>query len=323
MTNKILTVILKHNIIRIDFLKIIKGGEFMTLKHIKIFIAVCDTGSMTAASKQLYIAQPAVSFAIAEMENYYGQKLFDRISNRLYITEAGKQFLEYSRQISSLFDEMEDKIKNWDTIGVLRIGANTTIGAYTLPYIIKNFKQTHPDVIVETTIEHTAVLENLILNNKLDIAITEIPSSEKLILSEEYMENNMLFLCSPEHPWAGQTIPIADLNHSNFIMRDQTSEERKVIENFLHSKKIHINIVWESLSQQSILNAVSNNLGIAILSSQACKIALSEYKVSIFHVENFKLKNGVYILRHQNKILTNLMQDFINLISSSNNELFF
>lgn len=323
MTNKILTVILKHNIIRIDFLKIIKGGGFMTLKHIKIFIAVCDTGSMTAASKQLYIAQPAVSFAIAEMENYYGQKLFDRISNRLYITEAGKQFLEYSRQISSLFDEMEDKIKNWDTIGVLRIGANTTIGAYTLPSIIKNFKQTHPDVIVETTIEHTAVLENLILNNKLDIAITEIPSSEKLILSEEYMENNMLFLCSPEHPWAGQTIPIADLNHSNFIMRDQTSEERKVIENFLHSKKIHINIVWESLSQQSILNAVSNNLGIAILSSQACKIALSEYKVSIFHVENFKLKNGVYILRHQNKILTNLMQDFINLISSSNNELFF
>lgn len=295
----------------------------MTLKHIKIFIAVCDTGSMTAASKQLYIAQPAVSFAIAEMENYYGQKLFDRISNRLYITEAGKQFLEYSRQISSLFDEMEDKIKNWDTIGVLRIGANTTIGAYTLPSIIKNFKQTHPDVIVETTIEHTAVLENLILNNKLDIAITEVPSSEKLILSEEYMENNMLFLCSPEHPWAGQTIPIADLNHSNFIMRDQTSEERKVIENFLHSKKIHINIVWESLSQQSILNAVSNNLGIAILSSQACKIALSEYKVSIFHVENFKLKNGVYILRHQNKILTNLMQDFINLISSSNNELFF
>ena len=163
MTNKILTVILKHNIIRIDFLKIIKGGKFMTLKHIKIFIAVCDTGSMTAASKQLYIAQPAVSFAIAEMENYYGQKLFDRISNRLYITEAGKQFLEYSRQISSLFDEMEDKIKNWDTIGVLRIGANTTIGAYTLPSIIKNFKQTHPDVIVETTIEQLLSLKILFL----------------------------------------------------------------------------------------------------------------------------------------------------------------
>ena len=61
------------------------GGEEMTMKHIKIFIAVCDTGSMTAAAKKLFIAQPAVSFAIAEMEDHYGQKLFDRISNRLHI----------------------------------------------------------------------------------------------------------------------------------------------------------------------------------------------------------------------------------------------
>ena len=79
----------------------------MTLRHIKIFIAVCDTGSTTAAAKELYIAQPAVSFAIAELEHYYGQKLFDRISNRLRITEAGRRFLEYSRQIVILFDEME------------------------------------------------------------------------------------------------------------------------------------------------------------------------------------------------------------------------
>lgn len=287
----------------------------MTLKHIKIFIAVCDTGSMTAASRQLYIAQPAVSFAIAEMENYYGQKLFDRISNRLYITEAGKQFLEYSRQISALFDEMENKIKNWDTMGILRIGANTTIGTYTLPSIIKNFKQSHPDVVIQTTIEHTDILENLILNNKLDIAITEIPSSEKLVISKQCMEANMLFVCSPDHPWAEQTIPEIELNSCNFIMRDQSSHERKVIENFFQAKKLHINIIWQSLSQQSIINAVSNNLGISILSSQACKTALSEHKISMFHVENFVIKNGVYIIRHQNKILTNLMQDFINLIA--------
>lgn len=105
----------------------------MTLRHIKIFIAVCDTGSTTAAAKELYIAQPAVSFAIAELEHYYGQKLFDRISNRLRITEAGRRFLEYSRQIVILFDEMEFEIKNWDSLGSLRIGSNVTIGNNFLP----------------------------------------------------------------------------------------------------------------------------------------------------------------------------------------------
>lgn len=286
----------------------------MTLKHIKIFITVCDTGSMTAASKQLYIAQPAVSFAIAELEDYYGQKLFDRISNKLYITEAGKEFLEYSRQISALFSEMENKIKNWDTMGVLRIGSNMSIGTYSLPSIIKNFKQSHPDIVIQTTIEHTDILENLILSNKLDIALTENPASEELIVSKECTENNLLFVCSPEHPWAEKTISEMQLNHCNFIMRDQSSPERKIIESFFQAKKIHINIIWQSLSQQSILNAVSNNLGISILSPQACKIALSEHKISTFYVKNFLIKNGIYIIHHENKILTNPMQDFINLI---------
>ena len=57
----------------------------MTLRHIKIFVTVCQTGSITAAGEKLFIAQPSISVAISELENYYGIKLFDRISKRLYI----------------------------------------------------------------------------------------------------------------------------------------------------------------------------------------------------------------------------------------------
>lgn len=70
----------------------------------------------------------AFGIAIAELEHYYGPRLFDRISNRLRITEAGRRFLEYSRQIVLLFDEMEHEIKNWDSLGSLRIGCNVKIG---------------------------------------------------------------------------------------------------------------------------------------------------------------------------------------------------
>ena len=51
----------------------------MTLRHLRIFVAVCETGSMTAAASQLFIAQPSISLAVSEMEEYYGVKLFDRI----------------------------------------------------------------------------------------------------------------------------------------------------------------------------------------------------------------------------------------------------
>ena len=55
----------------------------MTLRHLKIFLAVCDNGyNVTKAAQALYIAQPAVSAAIRELEEYYGVKLFDRVSRR-------------------------------------------------------------------------------------------------------------------------------------------------------------------------------------------------------------------------------------------------
>ena len=68
----------------------------MTLRHLKIFVTVCETGSMTAAASQLFIAQPSISLAISEMEEYYGVKLFDRISRKLYLTDNGRSCLLYT-----------------------------------------------------------------------------------------------------------------------------------------------------------------------------------------------------------------------------------
>ena len=79
----------------------------MTLRHLRIFVTVCETGSMTAAAQILYIAQPAISLAVSEMEEHYKVRLFDRISRRLYLTDSGRQALEYARHIIALFDEME------------------------------------------------------------------------------------------------------------------------------------------------------------------------------------------------------------------------
>ena len=65
----------------------------MTIRHINIFLAVCEAGeNTTKAAELLHMSQPAVSLAIRELEDYYGVALFDRIGRRLSITEAGKRF---------------------------------------------------------------------------------------------------------------------------------------------------------------------------------------------------------------------------------------
>ncbi len=102
----------------------------MTIKHLKLFLAVCNNDfNTTRAANELHTTQPAVSLAIRELEQYYGVVLFDRIGRRLKITEAGQRFQEYAFHIITLFDDMEKVMKDFESFGILRVGAIITIGS--------------------------------------------------------------------------------------------------------------------------------------------------------------------------------------------------
>ena len=114
----------------------------MTLRHMKIFVSVFRHSNVTRAADELHLAQPSVSFAIKELEDYYGIRLFERIGKRITPTETGKEFFGYALHIVSMFDEMEKKIRNWDAIGTIRIGASITIGTHILPPLLKRYSLT-------------------------------------------------------------------------------------------------------------------------------------------------------------------------------------
>ena len=79
----------------------------MTIRHLNIFLAVAETGSMRTAAQQLYISQPTVSQTIRELEEHYGVALFERLSRKLYITEEGRQLLYYAHQLMHQYHTME------------------------------------------------------------------------------------------------------------------------------------------------------------------------------------------------------------------------
>ena len=65
----------------------------MTIRHLKIFTAVADSGGMSKAAKELHISQPSISQAVSELEKYYGVKLFERLSQKIYLTKEGELML--------------------------------------------------------------------------------------------------------------------------------------------------------------------------------------------------------------------------------------
>ena len=140
----------------------------MTLRHMMIFRAVCETGfHFTKAAEALHMTQPSVSLAIKELEQYYGVHLFDRFGRKLHITDAGKQFLQYAIHICDLFQDMETQLRDWGSKGLLRVGASITIGSQFLPSYVKAFSNRFPSVDVRVVVEQADRLEKKLLANAL------------------------------------------------------------------------------------------------------------------------------------------------------------
>ena len=174
----------------------------MTIRHINIFLAVCEAGqNTTKAAELLHMSQPAVSLAIHELEEYYGVALFDRIGRRLCITEAGKRFWEYASHISSMFDDMEKTLRDWQHLGVLRVGASITVGSRFLPAYVKTFLALHPGLEIRAQIASTEVLTGKIMANDLDFALVEGVPRHPSLVSEDYMEDHLAVICPAGGPF--------------------------------------------------------------------------------------------------------------------------
>ena len=286
----------------------------MTLKHLKIFVTVCETGSATAAGEKLHIAQPSISLAISELEDYYGVQLFDRIAKRLHITEAGKNFLQYATHIVGLFEDMEKEIKNFDTTGIIRIGASVTIGNCLLPGYVTKFKQIHPQMNVRVIIDNSEKIQQYIFSNQIDIGLIEGVVHSPYIIEHKFRDDELVMICGNDHPFAYQkNIEISKLQSESFILREAGSAGREIFDSTMTLHGLEIIPVWESTSTQAIVRAVQANLGISVLPYLLVKDSLDRKEISQFQINGIRFQRSFSVIYHKNKFLTESAKDFIAL----------
>ena len=290
----------------------------MTIRHITIFRAVCENGyNSTKAAEVLHMTQPAVSLAIKELEQYYGVHLFDRIGRRLQITDAGQLFLQYAIHISDLFSDMETGLRDWDSKGILRIGASITIGSQFLPSYVKAFSGICPKIDVRVTVEQTERLEQKILSNELDCALIEGIAHDANIVTQAYMEDHLSVICGADKDWTqGQNITIEEFKKQRFLLREKGSGTREVFDRVIAQAGIHVVPVWEAMSTTALVNATINGLGISVLPHRMVLPALRQGLLRTVKVQDLVFVRNFYIIYHKDKFLTNSAKQFIALCNS-------
>lgn len=287
----------------------------MTIRHMLIFRTVCETGfNSTKAAEQLHITQPAVSLAIKELERYYGVRLFDRIGRRLQITDAGRRFLQYAIHISDLFRDMETGLRDWDSAGILRIGASITVGSQFMPGYVKAFSALCPGTDVRVTVEQSERLQQKLLANELDFALIEGETHDPNIAAQAYMEDHLSVICAPTHGWTqDQIISREEFQQQRFLLRERGSGTRELFDRVTAQAGIHVVPAWEAMSTTALINAVISDLGIAVLPHRMILPALRQGQVFTVSVQDLTFTRNFYLIHHKDKFLTASARTFIEL----------
>lgn len=290
----------------------------MTIRHLQIFIAVAETGSMSAAAKRLYISQPTVSQVIAGMEEEYGVLLFERLAKRLCITDAGSRLLGYARHAVALFDEMEDAVGRAARRRQLRVGASITVGACSLTEIVRRFEEKNPDSEVTVFVDNTSVVEAKVLDSSLDLGLVEGHVSSDRLVVRPVIHDELVLVCTPDHPFAGRgKVAVRDLDGQPFLLREAGSGTREQLDSILRDRNVHVRPKWICHSSDAILSAAIGGQGLAVLSRLLVREAEAQGLLSVLTLEDAKLDRSFQIIYHRNKYLSVQLQSFLREIELS------
>ncbi len=287
----------------------------MTLRHMKIFRSICENGfNTTKAAEDMHMTQPAVSLAIKELEQYYGVLLFDRIGRRLRITEAGQKFLDYAIHISSLFDDMEKGMRDWDSFGIIRVGASITIGSRFLPSYIKAFNKKYPGTDIRAFIATSNQLEEKINSNELDFVLTESPLHSANMISEEYMEDYLSVIFPADGRYTnGQKISLDEFKKQKFLLREKGSGTRNTFDIVTERAGFSVTPIWESVSTTALVNGVINGIGISVLPHKMIDGLLNRSLLVSVNVDGLDFRRSFRVMHHKDKYLTSSAKNFIDL----------
>lgn len=243
-------------------------SETLDTRQMLAFVTLARCGSFTQAAKELFLTQSAISHAMKALEDEVGCRLLDRVGKRVLLTQAGEQLLRHAERI---LREMRDAraglldLVNWGQ-GRLRVGASTTACQYLLPTVMREFKQSFPKCIIRIEPGDNARQLELLRSGQIDLAIMLAAAGQSDLEFVPLFEDELRFLLSPMHAWAGLASPPAEqIPKETLILYNKHSTTFRLVVDYFREDKIVLTNFIELGSMEAIKELVKIGLGAGVI----------------------------------------------------------
>ncbi len=285
----------------------------MNLRHLRIFQAVATQGSVTEAATTLFISQPAVSAAIAELEAHLGVQLFDRIGRRIHLNETGKRFLGRVHQLLELYDQLDTDILSLEETSPIRIGSSITLASFVLAKAIDSFRKTYPDTPTPVRVANAERIEQLLINHEIDLGLIEGVLQNSSLTHRTLSVYRMVLIGPPR----GQpSLGLEELVAQPWLLREKGSAIRDILDSSLLLHGIRIEPEWTSINSQVLIRAVKQGLGYSVLPRVLVETELAEGEIIEVSVPGLEMENENHLVYHPGKLASPTYRRLIESIET-------
>jgi DNA-binding transcriptional LysR family regulator len=247
--------------------------RMMTLRQIRHFIAVAETGSISAAAQAVFVSQSSLTLAIQQLETDIGVRLFDRHAKGMNLTHQGHQFLRQSYLILATVDNAKRSLQlgTESLTGKLTIGVTSLVAGYFLVELLKRFKSAYPNVTIQMIEDERPYIEHLLVSGEIDIGVLILSNIEDrdALQTEVLMHSPYRLWLPPLHPLLDhESISLADVAKLPLIQLN--ADEMDV-----HARRIWTRaglkpeIAMKTGSTEAVRSLVAAGMGVSILPDMA------------------------------------------------------
>jgi DNA-binding transcriptional LysR family regulator len=243
----------------------------LDLRRLRIFAAVAEGGSFTAAATALFLTQPAVSQQMAILEREVGVPLLVRIPRGIQLTDAGKLLAERTARLLAETTELEDELRQFGQgTRVVALGAFPTAGADLVPLAIREFRRRHPDVRVMLAPAHANDVVAQLHSSRIAVGLVwdydfAPQVTDPVFERTELLADPLRVVLPADHPAARQReVSLRDLADEPWIVRAHRPPYQQAFEQMCRIVGFEPRVAFRTDNYQSIQGLVAAGIGLGL-----------------------------------------------------------
>ena len=297
----------------------------MTERKYEYIMAIVNTGTLSKAAIALGVSQPALSQFLQKEEALVGSKIFQKIDNRMVLTYAGECYVEYTKKILALQNEMMTTLEDIarSEKGRIRIGIPTIRRPYTILSVIPAFREKYPDIDIMLTENNSSILEKMLEEMQLDVIAVDVAKYNQNFTYRQIAQEEIVLAVPADHPLVRQAkktesrrypaVKPEDLATHSFIFLPPGSRNREFAERILVTGKIECRTAMVAKTLESALEAVSVGLGITFTPEVPLSYIRNSRNLRYLSVESPHNQYDFDLVFRRNAYISPGLKDFSNI----------